>query len=231
MEFLRSNWQYIIISIIVLLVGIIILYKKTTFEFLENTSHLESYLNKDISLVCDYKNSQYYLSITPLSSCSNLKPTSNDCLANVATLQKISNIFSVFHINRSFSDTKKYKLMSTYSSRPYLSQNLNLSNKNNMLCFDNGEGNMVYFELDSSDDNKYVLKFMKNDKPYYVTVCDKKCESNMRVCLTDDINVALKFSITSVSTQQHSDTHSIGTTNSISNSSDETNKLPVNSEK
>lgn len=231
MDFLRNNWQYIAICFIIVLVGIIILYKNNTFEYLENTSSITSYLNKDVSLECEYKNSKYYLSITPLSSCSNLKQDVGECITNVATLQKTFNTFSTFRISQSFSDTKKYKLMSIYNSRPYLSQNLHLANHGNMLCFDNGEGNMVYFEVDSNN-NKYLLKFMKNDKPYYVTTCDKKCESNMRICLTEDISKALSFTINSMSSsgQQHAD-NDTGSIATGSMSDAETNKLPVNSEK
>lgn len=222
-DFFRDNWSYIIICFIVLLVGIIIFYKRNSFEYLENVKSVDAYLNKDVTLECDYKSSKYYLCMTPLSECSNLSIGTGECINNVATLQKVGNN-NVFRLNKSFTDEHKYKLTSISNSRPYLSQNLNLLGTSNLLCFDNGEGNMIYFELESSD-NKYIIKFTKKDTPYYLTACDNLCNDNVRVCLSEDKENALKFAI---NTGSHSD---ISTESDVISSEMETNKLPVNSEK
>ncbi len=234
LEFIKTHKTAIIIVLIIILLLYFFWGNKsdeidTDYELLTPTSptnsptnspnnnsqaSLENYIGRQIYLRHDKVTNNivepYYLAVTDKTNCSISNPAT-DCLFNVAVLQKEKNNSAVFKLVKSFADDR-YRLMSAMNPVT-LHQKINMSKKifktgqNNGMCFDDGEVDDVYFEVERNNGGQVRLKYRETVADttgrylyYYVGECTNlSCTQNntqlTRLCLVDNVDKATYFNI------------------------------------
>lgn len=153
----------------------------------------------------------YYLSVSPKSSCDNIKANIFDCVVNIAVLQKVKNKFGLFNISKGLNQNT-YILKSMYDksilkSKLHLNQLTYIPNSPNYVCFDDGNLKDLFFEVEQSNNGQFRIKFkqtINNQDTYlYLSECDDQTKSICnqgssqlpRLCLSRDAINAIYFDI------------------------------------
>lgn len=223
-EFVKKYKIPIIIILIILLL-LCLLWEghksdMNEYEFLTQTTsitepsnnlNLEDIIGKQLYLkynkVVNNVVEPYYLTVVNKSKC-NITDSAQDCLFNVAVLQKDKNNSAVFKIIKSFADNR-YRLMSalnptTLSNKVDMNKRSYVANESNTICFDNGEIDDIYFDIERNNGGQIRLKYREtiyNNTStqynyYYVGECQNLlCNNTIRLCLVDSPDKAIFFDI------------------------------------
>jgi hypothetical protein len=215
-DFIKTH-KNIIVAVVIIVLLLCFLWKtsyskqidteteesENIYEYLAATeqANINAFLNKPIYL--KYNKSvnnmiePLYLSVVPKSSCSNFNVAPGECLENVAVLQKSADNFASFKLIKSFSDDR-YRLVSNNNNKTTMNKNY----KNNIVCFDNGDIDDIYFEIERNNGGQIRLKYRSPQngntqfKYYYVAECkDSKCTQLIRVCLSENVGEAINFNM------------------------------------
>lgn len=216
------KYKYVIIFILIILLLFCIIHTKSNkYEFLDKDiknfkTDIKYCLNKNVFLKF-IKNEKeiYYLAVVPKQNCLNISSNPNECLSNIAVLQKKKNKYALFKLTKSFVDGRY--ILSSVLDPKLLNNNINLNRYNykftnaNHLCFDNVNDNDLFsFELEQTNSGMYRIKFRQliekeNEEPtyeyLYLGECKKQPYCNIgnellkRVCLYNDIFSAIYFEI------------------------------------
>lgn len=201
-NFLKDKW--IPITLLTLLIYVVIdcLFINPHTDYKENfedITDIKSVLKKNIVIsVSNTKQNEQneqneYKQYLGVSRCANPKKTPNDCTYHTATLQQTLDDNCVFKIDQVFnSNPPRYRLTSVLSN--VVPQMPRMSHKKDIVCFDDGTGRMIEFNVNQYKPNSNLYTIQFNNK--YVTI-----HSINNTSKTDNNCLETKLNLTSDSTK------------------------------